>query len=179
MNEAIFYFFYNFANQNVFIDKVIIFLGETFLPILIILAGLFLLFHHEVFKADNPGQILRQKYKEIFLVFLSGAVAWTLAHAVKYFIHIPRPFESLEGVAALFGKTGSSFPSGHAAFSMALAISIFYCHKKAGYVFMVLALVMSFARIAAGVHYPWDILGGFILGGAVAMVFQKLYSKFA
>ena len=69
MNETIFFFFYNLSHQSVFFDKIVIFFAETFPYIVLMLVGLFLLFHHEVFKAESPLQVLAQKYKEILVVF--------------------------------------------------------------------------------------------------------------
>jgi membrane-associated phospholipid phosphatase len=57
---------------------------------------------------------------------------------------------------------------------MALAVSIFFSHKKMGYVFIALAFVIGFARIAGGVHFPVDILGGFILGALVAYLVKNV-----
>jgi len=168
MNNQIFYFFYNFAHKSNFFDNVIVLFGVYFPYAVIILAGLFLLFHHEVFRAESPFQVFLQKKKEILLVFFTGISAWMLAYVFKFFIFLPRPFEALNGVVSVFPETGHTFPSGHASFFMALAFSIFFLHKKAGYVFMIFALIIGLARIVAGVHFPADILGGFILGAVVS-----------
>ena len=182
MNESIFLFFYSLAHRGPVSDWLIVFFADTFPYIVIILAGIFLLFHHEVFKADNPFEVLRQKYKEILLVFFSGALAWTLAHVVKFFLQLPRPVEALNGlqdITSLFEKTGYGFPSGHAAFFTALAFGIFFSHKKAGLVFILLGLLIDIARIAVGIHFPVDILGGFALGAGVAYMVQYLYPRVA
>ncbi len=176
MNNQIFYFFYSFAHQSNFFDHIIIFFGVWFPYLVIILAGLFLLFHHEVFQAENPYQVFMQKKKEIILVFFSGILAYIAAYVIKHFVVLERPFNSLSNVVSLFPETGHTFPSGHATFFMALAVSIFLTHKKAGYIFMFFALLIGLARIIGGVHFPADILGGFILGGIVACLvayFQK------
>ena len=76
----------------------------------------------------------------------------------------------MSDVQSLIKETGFSFPSGHASFFMALACAIFISHKKAGYLFMFFALLIGIARIIAGVHFPVDILGGFILGYAISRV---------
>lgn len=175
MNETIFYFFYNLAHQSTFFDQLIIFTAEIFPYAVMILAGLFLLFHHEVLRAENPFRVFLQKKKEILLVFFSGILAYVLAYVFKFFFHMSRPFETLEGVSSVFPETGFAFPSGHAAFFMALAFSLFFLHKKAGYWFMFFALLIGLARIIAGVHFPIDILGGFILGFIVAY-FVKIYT---
>jgi undecaprenyl-diphosphatase len=173
MNISIFYFFYNFAHQSVLLDKLIIFFAVYFPYLVIILAGLFLLFHHDVFKAENPYQVFFKKKKEILGAFVTGVSAWVLAYVLKFLIHIDRPFVALTGVQSLVPESGFAFPSGHATFFMALAFSIYFRHKKAGYWFIAFALIIGLARIMAGVHYPIDILGGFVLGALVAYLVKN------
>lgn len=168
MNNLIFYFFYNFANQNTILDSVIIFFADTFPYVVVILAGLFLLFHHEIWRAENPFRVFLEKKKEIILVFVSAFGAYFLSVVLKNIFHTLRPFVLLPQVSSLFGESGFAFPSGHASFFSALAFAIFFMHKKAGYVFMFFALIIGVARITAGVHFPIDILGGFVLGAVVA-----------
>ena len=168
MNQAIFYFFYNLSHRSEILDKLIVFFAVYFPYVVIILAGLFLLFHHDVFNAENPFQVFLRKKKEILKAFFTGGLAWVIAKILKFFIHVPRPFDALPNVHALIPESGLSFPSGHATFYMALAVSIYFFHKKAGYIFMFFALLIGIARIIAGVHFPVDILGGFILGALVA-----------
>ena len=187
INKKVFWFFYNFAHESVFLDNIIIFFAEYFPYVVIILAGLFLLFHHDVLKAEYPYQIFFKKKKEILSVFITACVAWGIASFLKILIHIPRP-QGISSVclpngpcdtyvnsfSALVSATGFSFPSGHATFFMALAFSIYFLHKKIGYWFMLAALLIGMARIAAGVHYPVDILAGFGLGALVAYL-VKVY----
>lgn len=158
MNNTIFFFFYNLAHQSNFFDHIVIFFGFWFPYIVIGLAGLFLIFY-------------RKSWREFFLVFFSGGIAVFFDLILKSLIHSPRPFAALSGVQTLFPETGYAFPSGHATFFAALAVSIFFLNKKAGYVFMFFALLIGLARIIAGVHFPIDILGGFVLGGIVSYSF--------
>lgn len=147
----------------------------VYLPyVVLILAGLFVLMHHEVLRAENPYRAFLQKKKEVLWVFFTSGTAWVVARLLKLFIHTGRPFTELANVQPLFTESGYAFPSGHATFFMALAVSIFLSHKKAGYVFMVFAIIIALARIAGGVHYPFDILGGFVLGGVIAYLVKKV-----
>ena len=179
MNETIFYFFYNFAHQSIFVDKLIIFFAQTFPYIVAILAGLFLLFHHEIFKADNTIIILKQKYKEIFFIFLSSGLAWIFSKILKFLFHTLRPFDVLVNIRPLFPEAGYAFPSSHATFFMALAVALFFNHKKAGYLFMFFALLIGIARIMTGVHFPSDILGGFALGVIISLLIRFFFFRFA
>ena len=168
MGSITFFIFYNLAHQSKILDSLIIFFAVYFPYIVVMLAGLFLLFHHEVLKAEEPFRVLMEKKKEIFLVFLSGILAGLIDEVLKVLIKLPRPFDVFTNVHPVFPEIGYAFPSFHATFFSALAFSIFFMHKKAGYVFMFFALLIGAARIIAGVHFPIDILGGFALGFLVA-----------
>ncbi len=168
MNDTLFFFFYNFAHQSVFFDRIIVFFAVYFPYAVIIFAGLFILMHHEVFKTNTPWEVLMEKKKEVSIAFLAGILAWVVSKILKLIIHTPRPFDMSPQVHSLFTETGYAFPSGHATFFMALAVSIYFYHKKAGYWFILFAVVIGLARIMAGVHFPVDILGGFILGAVIA-----------
>ena len=183
LNNQIFFFFYGLAHRNPFLDKVIVFFAQTFPYIVILLAIVFLLFHHEILSFNKKSfeqkiLALETKWREIVLVFFSGVFAWCVAYALKKIIQSPRPFNFLPKVIALLSEKDFSFPSGHATFYMALAVAIFLNHKKAGYIFIFCALLIGIARIAAGVHFPIDILGGYILGAGIAYLVKFLYVKF-
>ena len=174
MNETIFYFFYNLAHQSDYLDQVFVFLAVDLPYMLIFVALIILLRHHEVFGKENPWKEFLQKKKEILMVFFVSGTSWVVASLLKTLFHTPRPFVAFPDVLPLVSETGFAFPSGHATFFMALAISIFLIHKKAGYSFMAFALLIGIARIIVGVHFPVDILGGFVLGGLIAYLAKKI-----
>ena len=70
-----------------------------------------------------------------------------------------------------------SFPSGHSITAGASAISVFIRNKAAGAAAIVLALLICFSRVFFAVHYPTDIIAGFILGAVCAVFVYKLLSK--
>ncbi len=177
MNETIFYFFYNLTHQSKFLDNLVVFFAVYFPYVMIILVGVFLLMHHEVLRAQDLFKVFLQKKKEILLVFIPGVSAWILAQTLKFLIQAPRPFDLLPQVRSLISETGYSFPSGHATFYSALAFSIFFLHKKTGYVFILFAFLIGIARIAVGVHFPVDILGGFLLGFLISYIFNFFTKK--
>ncbi|MCX6751569.1 MAG: phosphatase PAP2 family protein [Candidatus Nomurabacteria bacterium] len=161
MNNQIFFFFYNLAHQSAFLDKVIIFFADTFPYIVILLAVIYLFFY-------------KKNWKDFFIIFISSGLAWFISYILKILIHTPRPFDVFPKVVSLFSETGYAFPSGHATFFMALAFSIFFNHKKVGYIFIFFALLIGLARIIAGVHFPIDILGGYIVGFVIAFFLKKV-----
>ena len=87
----------------------------------------------------------------------------------------PRPFRTHEGLEVLVsGKTDYSFVSDHATITMAMAVALFVAHRKFGVVGILLALLEGFCRVYMGVHYPTDVVGGFALGTAVALLLSPL-----
>ncbi len=71
------------------------------------------------------------------------------------------------------------FVSSHAANSFAFSgFIIFFLHKKVRFIAPVMifwAMLKSYSRIYLGVHYPADIIGGAILGIAVALLVVLLF----
>ncbi|MDQ5954218.1 MAG: hypothetical protein QG583_146 [Patescibacteria group bacterium] len=177
MNETIFYFFYNLAHQSTFFDQIVTFIAEPFGDIVIVSAVTFLLFHHEIFGKKHPTAELKRKWKEIILVFFTALVARGITEVLKYSIQAERPFVKLQGVQSLFLETDPAFPSGHATFFMGLAVAIYLTHKKTGYIFIFFALLIGLARVIAGVHFPIDILVGFILGILVPILVNNFTKK--
>jgi len=110
----------------------------------------------------------------MFKVGLSVGLGYLCSYILKLLFASTRPFETMPFVTSVFHETGYAFPSSHAAIFSALAFSIFFMHKKAGIVFMALALIIGVSRIVAGVHFPVDILGGFLLGALVAYLVKKV-----
>jgi len=161
MNDAIFYFFYNFAHKSALGDQLAVFVA-LYLPFVVaFLAFAYMFFYH-------------RSFRDFIFVFFTAGVAVIISKVLKILIQVPRPPFSLEGVQSLFGKTSYAFPSDHATFFMALAVAIFFINKKAGLIFLVLALLIGIARIVVGVHFPVDILGGFALGALVAYLAKKI-----
>lgn len=179
MDKQIFFLFYDLAHQTNFFDKAVVFFAVIFPYIVIMLAGAYLLLHHENLRSKYIFSDLFKKWKEIALVFFSGILSWFLADLFKALLFTSRPFVRYPNVTSLFFEKGFAFPSGHATFFMAIAFSIFLSHKKVGYVFIFFALLIGTARIIAGVHSPIDILGGFILGALTAYLVSALYKRVA
>lgn len=74
---------------------------------------------------------------------------------------------------------GYSFPSGHATTSFGLAWVVFNCypHVAIQTSVYVVAATIAFSRVAVREHYPLDVLGGAILGSAVAASLFPLFIR--
>ncbi|MEU6681257.1 phosphatase PAP2 family protein [Streptomyces sp. NPDC046925] len=113
-----------------------------------------------------------------------AAVVWApLAAGIAVLVNVPirgfverrRPFKDHDGLELLVhGKTDFSFVSDHATLAMALGVGLFVANRKFGLVGIALALLEGFCRVFMGVHYPTDVVGGFALGTAVALLLSPL-----
>ena len=94
---------------------------------------------------------------------------------IKNLVARPRPYTVLENLEILIEQPGEfSFPSGHTSSSFAFAVAVYLLlPKKYGVPALVLAALISLSRLYVGVHYPTDVLGGFIVGTACAFAIVR------
>lgn len=120
-----------------------------------------------------------KKVKALIVAAVSTIVArYGVVEAIRAVYPHPRPFAALSEIRPLFTDTSSSFPSGHASFFFALAAVIYCYDKKLGLWFALAALLMGIGRVAAGVHYPADILAGAVVGVVTVCVTEYLFTLF-
>jgi undecaprenyl-diphosphatase len=128
--------------------------------------------------------VVRDRRRGLVLL-LGAALTITLAdqlssHVIKPWVERPRPANVLDPatVVLLVNRTRSfSFPSSHAtnSFAGALYFSSFL-PRLTGPLF-VLAALISFSRIAVGVHYPLDVAAGAVIGLAAAALVLSVLAR--
>jgi len=130
-------------------------------------------------------------WRAALLVIISSFIVWwrlgwlegilipvagltSLVHlALKAIVNRPRPASNLVQVLTL--KKGGGFPSGHSFFAIVvwglLAYFILANIRKRSLrililiVFILLILLTGLSRVYLGVHWPSDVLGGYLSGG--------------
>ena len=91
-----------------------------------------------------------------------------LGAQVKWLIARPRPCRVLSDVHEISGCGGTfSFPSNHALNTAAAAAFLQMLYPKTGWVSWPLVAMIGFSRIYVGGHYLTDVLGGWVIGGAL------------
>jgi membrane-associated phospholipid phosphatase len=125
--------------------------------------------------------------KIFFLVALTMvATDLTSSHLLKKTIRRTRPCRETElpyeAVKLIPCSHGFSFPSSHAANHYALAtilsLSIFSRKKGVQLAFFTWAALIAYAQVYVGVHYPFDIFCGTLLGISMALLVNRIYRKF-
>ncbi len=124
----------------------------------------------------------KEKYLEIaklclYALILSGIIAACL----KLTYQSPRPFTVLEHVRQLtIPSEPNSFPSGHSSSALSVVTVLVWTLRENKILIGLLiafALIIGFSRVYVGVHYPFDVfIGGLvgILSGVVVLKLKKL-----
>ena len=171
---GVFHWLNFFAGINHWMDELIIFkseyLGWSIIAILIFI------FLFEIKDKDK----FKINWRIGCLALASGILSrFIFGEAIRFFWNRPRPFDVLQNIHQLvLHESGGAFPSGHASFFFAVAMSTFLYRKKLGLLFFIIAIVMSIGRVEAGLHWPSDILAGAAIGILSAWIIHTLSKKF-
>ena len=110
----------------------------------------------------------------LLTVILTDAIA---AQIIKPWIGKIRPSHAmLDNINLLVSRGGKyGFVSNHAANTMAAATIIGYFYKKWKSVVITISIIVGFSRVYVGVHYPFDVIGGWLFGYALAWVILSIW----
>jgi membrane-associated phospholipid phosphatase len=142
---------------------------------------------------DLPFVVLTFFGGELFFLILIPALYWSMdrrtgarlavlflisAYAnavVKVLASQPRPFNFSPQVRKLVEAGGGGFPSGHTQNSV-----VFWGYLVAQYqrpwlwiVAVALMVLVPLSRMYLGVHFPTDLLGGYLLGAALLLLYLR------
>jgi len=97
---------------------------------------------------------------------------------LKNVIARPRPCAVDTGVTLKIPFPSEySFPSGHTSNGFAAAVTIFSYYRKAGILSLLVAAIIAFSRLYLGVHYPGDVLAGFLVALLTSTVACRLMRR--
>ncbi|MBX3237368.1 MAG: phosphatase PAP2 family protein [Nitrospiraceae bacterium] len=86
----------------------------------------------------------------------------------KDLVQRPRPCLTLQNVHALLGcGKAFSFPSNHAVNTAAAAAFFQVLYPRSGWISWPLVAAIGFSRVYIGAHYLSDVMGGWVIGGAI------------
>jgi len=167
MDYNLFKYINNFVGQWICLDSLAIFCAEYLVYFLV--AGVILFFFF----------IKKQERVRYLILIVSSAILSRLiiTEFIRLFWHRSRPFMDYPVNQLIEHSASGSFPSGHIAFLFPLAAVIYFFNKKFGIAFFILSLFVGLGRVFVGIHYPFDILGGAVIGVFSAIIIWVLINK--
>lgn len=169
LDLSLFYTLYGLSGHAHWIDLVIVSVGEYLLYPLLLLVVFFM------YREWSKGHSMNVWGYSVAV--LGALIArFGVAEAIRLVYHHPRPFITFN-IPHLLTDTSYSFPSGHTIFIFALATGVYRINKKFAYWLYGAGLLIGVARVAGGVHYPSDILGGIVLGVATSYAVTSIWKS--
>lgn len=125
-----------------------------------------------------PGR--SDRWKRAGTAGLAGAALGLATNQV--IIHIwqrPRPYQAHpHGIVPILARsTDPSFPSDHASAAFGIAVGILLIHRRAGYLFLSVAILIAISRVATGMHYPTDVLAGAAIGTVSGFLTARVFME--
>ena len=119
--------------------------------------------------------IIRGKKKErlvvlglLFMILITDQLS---SSGLKFIFKRIRPCNVLDNINLLVGCSGSfSFPSSHATNISGAMSYLSFKYPKLAPAFIFSALLVGYSRIYVGVHYPFHVLAGWIIGALCALL---------
>jgi undecaprenyl-diphosphatase len=122
--------------------------------------------------------------RRLLLSCLSIGIAIGIVDTANYWLLKPafgriRPCFQLSDVRVVTGSCGGelSFPSNHAANAAAVVAAASFAQRTPLIGATLMAFLVGFSRVYLGVHFPMDVLGGWIFGGICGILIQWLLER--
>lgn len=118
------------------------------------------------------------------LVFVT-AISFVVLALLKHFFAIERPYVIDPSIVTYDADSSFALPSGHAMMSVIILGWVALRHPKSHFIIWgmpVLAILIGLSRIYLGVHYPSQVLAGWLFGMLLLYIFwiavQKLWKPY-
>jgi undecaprenyl-diphosphatase len=108
------------------------------------------------------------------LAGISALVALGLGQLVGMALPRERPYLTHRVALLITHSPDTSFPSDHTTLAFAIAMVIVLFNRRLGLALLAFGLVVAYARVFVGAHYPGDVLGGAVLGALTGFVLWKV-----
>ena len=110
--------------------------------------------------------------QNLYAYILVPALGFVLLTLVRKWINQPRPYETWEIVPLLDkDSSGHSMPSRHVFSATIISMACLHASLSVGVILLILSVFLGLVRVLGGVHYPKDVLVGYICGLVWGVIF--------
>lgn len=149
--------------------------------VLLILIGIYVLFPEKRKYIPRVAMLaafsgLTAQFIKLFIVRQRpGEFVGQWEKATSTWSGLIEPINPLKEIALNTDNTFQSFPSGHTATAVGLAVGLIYVFPRGKYLFTGLAILASMQRIVGNAHWTSDVLAGAAVGLAVSCLIMQDY----
>ena len=110
--------------------------------------------------------------KQVLMYVFIPASGFVILSFLRKKINAPRPYEVWEIVPLLDRDSpGQSMPSRHVFSATIISIACLHASLSVGLILLVLSALLGLVRVLGGVHYPKDVLVGYICALVWGLIF--------
>jgi len=125
-----------------------------------------------LWKGGRKGRIVALLIVPVLILSDQASSSW-----IKPIFSRLRPCKTLDNIRLLVRcGSGYSFPSAHATNISAVFTTFIYFYRKYTAIWVAIILLIGLSRIFVGVHYPLDVLGGYMIGVFISMLVILIFN---
>lgn len=110
--------------------------------------------------------------KQVLIYVFVPASGFVILSLLRKKINAPRPYEVWEIVPLLDRDSpGQSMPSRHVFSATIISMACFHASLSLGVILLVFSAFLGAVRVLGGVHYPKDVVVGYICGLVWGVIF--------
>ena len=110
--------------------------------------------------------------KQVLMYVFVPASGFVILSFLRKKINAPRPYEEWD-IKPLLDRDspGQSMPSRHVFSATIISMACFHASLSVGVILLVLSALLGLVRVLGGVHYPKDVVVGYICGLVWGVIF--------
>ena len=110
--------------------------------------------------------------KQVLMYVFIPASGFVILSFLRKKINAPRPYEVWEIVPLLDRDSpGQSMPSRHVFSATIISMACFHASLSVGVILLVFSTLLGLVRVLGGVHFPKDVVVGYICGLVWGVIF--------